>query len=416
MLAGAVIRQRRRGQARDRRPGRRRRRRLARRLELQRLLRVDRRRPDVQSPDRRWRDQRQGPRPHVDRLVGGRRQGLRGRPVGVDVQPRQDRLRRHDPAGHLRVVDGVRRPVEQDRRVAEPRQRRLRARRPAQRLSPGRPGLVQPVPRRRSRRTPTTSILGLEEVFESTDGGGEVDAPSARTGTSGMPCSTGRTGWTAARRRRIPTSTRSPSAADTVYVGNDGGVYSRGREQNHAQFRLDESQRRPEHAPVLLRRRRPGRGRRRLVGRPAGQRRVAPVAGRVDDGLAVRRRRWRHARRPHERQPRRRRVRRPRHGADDERRPVETGHPARTPSARSRRRASPSRTRRARATRSPGSSRRSSPTSTNPTHWIAGGAVRLGQPPGRSRKGLGHDVRRRRRATGRSSATPAPDTRPRRSP
>ncbi len=43
--------------------------------------------------------QRQRPRPGDDRVVGGRRQGLRARPVGIDVQPREDRPRRHQLQG-----------------------------------------------------------------------------------------------------------------------------------------------------------------------------------------------------------------------------------------------------------------------------------------------------------------------------
>ena len=159
-------------------------------------------------------------------------------------------------------------------------------------------------------------FLGLEEVFETTNGGGTWRAAGPYW-NFGLPCSSN--GLDNCPPTTHPDQHAVAIGNGRVYVGDDGGVYSRGLNSTAA----SPPERRPEHAAVLLRRRGPGLGRRRAVGRPAGQRRVAAPARGLDDGLAVRRRRRRHARRPHERQPRRRRIRGPRHGADDERRYLE---------------------------------------------------------------------------------------------
>ena len=103
-------------------------------------------------------------------------------------------------------------------------------------LRPRDPGLVQPVPPRRPDRTPNHVYAGLEEVYETRNGGSSWNtvgpywnfyfscwAPDAVYPPNGAE--------NPARRRPTPTSTRSRSAARAttqfVVVGNDGGIYRR---------------------------------------------------------------------------------------------------------------------------------------------------------------------------------------------
>ena len=160
-----------------------------------------------------------------------------------------------------------------------------------------RAGRLQPV-RRVDPADPEHVYLGLEEVFETTNGG-TTWTPSARTGTS-LPCLEYGP-RTAARRPPTPTSTPSPSAAGNVYFGNDGGVYARPAQGAG----LDDPQRRPARPCSTTRpARRVGPAGVADLGRPAGQRRRRCCKPGADEvGLAVRRRRRRRPRRPGERQP-----------------------------------------------------------------------------------------------------------------
>jgi hypothetical protein len=76
--------------------------------------------------------------------------------------------------------------------------------------------------------------LGLEEVFESTDGGGKWTAVGPYW-NFGMPCSAGPQGLDGCPMTTHPDQHAIAIHGDTVYVGNDGGVYSRAR-SDHAQY------------------------------------------------------------------------------------------------------------------------------------------------------------------------------------
>ena len=119
---------------------------------------------------------------------------------------------------------------------------------------------------------PNHVYMGLEEVYETTDGG-TSGRRSGRTGTSVFRA--GRTTWTTARRRPTPTSTCSRSAPIrsgwATTAGSTAAILAK-------RARVGEPQRRPADAAVLLRRRGRGRRRPRLLGRPAGQRRLAAAA------------------------------------------------------------------------------------------------------------------------------------------
>jgi hypothetical protein len=76
--------------------------------------------------------------------------------------------------------------------------------------------------------------LGLEEVFESTDGGGKWTAVGPYWNFD-MPCSDGPDGLDSCPLTTHPDQHAIAIAGNTVYIGNDGGVYSRSR-TNHAQY------------------------------------------------------------------------------------------------------------------------------------------------------------------------------------
>jgi len=76
--------------------------------------------------------------------------------------------------------------------------------------------------------------LGLEEVFESTDGGGKWTAVGPYW-NFGMPCSGGPAGLDSCPGTTHPDQHAVVISGNTVYIGNDGGVYSRSR-LNHAQY------------------------------------------------------------------------------------------------------------------------------------------------------------------------------------
>ncbi len=76
--------------------------------------------------------------------------------------------------------------------------------------------------------------LGLEEVFESTDGGGKWTAVGPYW-NFGMPCSDGPDGLNSCPMTTHPDQHAIAISGNTVYIGNDGGVYSRSR-TNHAQY------------------------------------------------------------------------------------------------------------------------------------------------------------------------------------
>lgn len=76
--------------------------------------------------------------------------------------------------------------------------------------------------------------LGLEEVFESTDGGGKWTAVGPYW-NFGMPCSGGPAGLDSCPGTTHPDQHAVAISGNTVYIGNDGGVYSRSR-LNHAQY------------------------------------------------------------------------------------------------------------------------------------------------------------------------------------
>ena len=197
---------------------------------------------------------------------------LRDRPVAgaADHQPGQR------PGGHLRLqVRLAVRPVDAGRRLPEAGRLRLGADRSG--LHAGHPGLVQPVPPGRPEPTRSTCTLGLEEVFETKDGGAHLDHARAvlelrlplleHRPVASRPVT--------ATRPPTPTSTRSRSAATTaspyVFVGNDGGVYKRPvtaqADAVRARHRLDVTQRRHHRHPAVL----------------LGGRRHGPAAG----GLAI---------------------------------------------------------------------------------------------------------------------------------
>ena len=76
--------------------------------------------------------------------------------------------------------------------------------------------------------------LGLEEVFESTDGGGKWTAVGPYWNFD-MPCSTGPQGLDGCPMTTHPDQHAIAIQGNTVFIGNDGGVYSRSR-TNHAQY------------------------------------------------------------------------------------------------------------------------------------------------------------------------------------
>ena len=104
--------------------------------------------------------------------------------------------------------------------------------------------------------TPNHVFVGLEEVYETEDGGVALDDDRPVLELR-LPLLVGlRQRRTPARRRRIPISIRSPSTAARVYVGNDGGLYraaaARHRQRQRQRDRLAEPEREPAHAAVLL--------------------------------------------------------------------------------------------------------------------------------------------------------------------
>ena len=166
------------------------------------------------------------PRPDDVRLLGRRLEALRDRPVGVDVQPRQDgrRAARSCRASTCRRPAAPRGPwnkIAEWRKLADSGsalKRRARATTPA-----SRPGTTSSSPS--TRANPNHVYLGLEEVFETNDGGAswKTDRPVLEL----RPAVLRRTTSTAARPRPIPDQHAVAIAGGTVYVGNDGGVYSR---------------------------------------------------------------------------------------------------------------------------------------------------------------------------------------------
>jgi hypothetical protein len=76
--------------------------------------------------------------------------------------------------------------------------------------------------------------LGLEEVFETTNGGLSWTAVGPYW-NFGMPCSTGPDGLNGCPMTTHPDQHAVAVSGNTVYVGNDGGVYSRSR-LNQAQY------------------------------------------------------------------------------------------------------------------------------------------------------------------------------------
>ena len=145
----------------------------------------------VQSPHHRWRDQRERPRPDLDRLVGERRQGLRGR---------RSRRRCSTTRRPTRVARSCRASTCPRRGLAGPWNKIAEWRNLANggsALKAGRgyhPGVqawynqflaVDP-------QNANHIYLGLEEVFESTDGGGKWTAVGPYW-NFGMPCSDGPT-------------------------------------------------------------------------------------------------------------------------------------------------------------------------------------------------------------------------------
>ena len=147
-------------QAGHRRAGRRRRHRLARRLELQRLLRIDRRRPDVQPAHGRRRAQRQGPRPDVDRVVGrtarGSTRSSSRRRCSTTPRPTSGGTILQGIYASTSGFAGPWNKIAEWRNLANGGS----ALEGGSRVPPGRPGLVQPVPRGRPGRTRTTSTSG----------------------------------------------------------------------------------------------------------------------------------------------------------------------------------------------------------------------------------------------------------------
>ena len=131
---------------------------------------------------------------------------------------------------------------------------------------------------------PNHVYVGLEEVFESTNGG-QRWVTVGPYWNFGLPVLRGR------RADELPADHAPRPARDrlrrrAVWLGNDGGSTAGAC----AARLVVEPQRRPAHAAVLLRRRRGTQRRRaRLLGRPAGQRRIVPAHGHVDDGVPVRR-------------------------------------------------------------------------------------------------------------------------------
>jgi hypothetical protein len=76
--------------------------------------------------------------------------------------------------------------------------------------------------------------LGLEEVFETTDGGGKWTAVGPYW-NFGMPCSDGPDGLNGCPGTTHPDQHGIAIAGNNVYIANDGGVYSRSR-LNHQQY------------------------------------------------------------------------------------------------------------------------------------------------------------------------------------
>ena len=167
--------------------------------------------------------------------------------------------------------------------------------------------------------------VGLEEVYETEDGG-------ATWKTIGPYWNFGFDCFDPADPAGCPATTHPDQhsiavAGGTVYIGNDGGVYSRPlapaaspRRPRRTRDRLDQPQQRSEHASVLLRRH--GQGPQRSWvprrGWPTGQRGLAAACPRQQAGEPVRRRRRRHHRQPARRVPDSQRVRVPHAVADQE--------------------------------------------------------------------------------------------------
>ena len=76
--------------------------------------------------------------------------------------------------------------------------------------------------------------LGLEEVFESTDGVGKWTAVGPYW-NFGMPCANGPDGLDSCPMTTHPDQHAIAISGNNVYIGNDGGVYKRSR-TNHAQY------------------------------------------------------------------------------------------------------------------------------------------------------------------------------------
>ncbi len=149
---------------------------------------------------------------------------------------------------------------------------------------------------------PNHVFVGLEEVYETGDGGAHWSAIGAYWNFD-FRC------WSSDPARNSCPMTTHPDqhsiaiGGGSVYVGNDGGLYRRPlRGQVNANGNATdwaEPQRQHPDAAVLLRRSGHGPWWRRGVRRTPGQRRLAAASrgsGRQrNDGIAVRRRRRRHA-------------------------------------------------------------------------------------------------------------------------
>ena len=297
--------QRRRRRSEPGRPDRHRQLRLARWRAVQRLLPLDRRRRELRARQSDRRAEPPGRGPDHLRLLQRRLPALRAGGVDGSLHPLvPDRSQRR-----VRVAQRPGgRPLEQDRRLGGAGEQQLG---PAlgDLLSPGHPGLVQPVPRRRSRR-PRPRVRGPRGGLRERGRRHPLDRrrpllelrllllvvhrlgehlPAHHPSRPAFDRDRRRPAVRRRRRRRL-----HPAA-------------SRHGERQRQRDGLAEPQRQRPHAAVLLGGRRQGAGRSGRGGRSPGQRRVAAAAGGPDwrghDGLAVRRRRRRHPGRSRRRLP-----------------------------------------------------------------------------------------------------------------
>ena len=153
----------------------------------------------------------------------------------ADADPQGQRVLLLGAAGCLRVEQRlVYRPVEQDRRQQQACQLRVGAQGPGPARGPllhavptGRPGLVQPVPRRRPGEPQARVPRSSRRSTSPFNGGATWRTDRARTGTSCFPC------WNIAgtrdRRTRCPTTTHSDQ--HDIAFANVGGRADRVRQQ-----------------------------------------------------------------------------------------------------------------------------------------------------------------------------------------